>query len=218
MQCWGKMQAMTIMPDWEAQLPAELVEELRALHAGPKRAYHDWRHIEELLALFAEVEPTLHDPRAVLFALLFHDAVYDPHSVDNERSSAELLASLAGDALSAESLERAREMVLATVGHALPGGLSVEEREDLACFLDLDLAILGADPARYAEYEAQIRREYADIPEDTYRPARAAILQRFLRREPIYFTEWGRAKFEAQARANLARSIEQLRGTSARAG
>jgi predicted metal-dependent HD superfamily phosphohydrolase len=171
-----------------------------------------------MIAQFGVIESRLNDPRAVLVALLFHDAVYDPHSVDNERSSAELLTSLADGALPPESLDRAREMVLATVGHALPGGLSKEEGEDLAHFLDLDLAILGADPARYAEYEAQIRREYADIPEDTYRPARAAILQRFLRREPIYFTDWGRAKFEAQAHANLARSIVQLRGTGAPAG
>ena len=61
---------MSIMPDWEAQVPPELAEELRTLHAQPQRAYHDWRHIEELLALFAEIEPGLHDARAVLFAVL----------------------------------------------------------------------------------------------------------------------------------------------------
>jgi len=211
------MQAMTIMPDWEAQVPAELVADLRALHAEPQRAYHDWHHIEELLALFGEIEAKLHDPRAVLFALLFHDAVYDPHSVDNERSSAELLVSLASEVLPPESLERARRMVLATVGHALPAGLSPEESEDAAYFLDLDLAILGASPERFAEYEAQLRREYADIPEDTYRPARTAILQRFARREHIYFSEWGREKFEQQAHANLASSVERLRGNAASA-
>ena len=208
---------MTIMPDWEAQLPASLAEDLRAVHAEPQRAYHDWRHIEELLVLFDEIEPELHDPRAVLFAVLFHDSVYDPHSADNERSSAELLAMRASDVLPPESLARAQRMVLATVGHALPADIPAGEREDMAYFLDLDLAILGAAPERFAEYEAQIRREYADIPEDTYRPARAAIMRRFARREQLYLTPWGREKFEARARENMARLVEQLRGGAAAA-
>lgn len=206
---------MTIMPNWEAQMPAELARDLRARHAEPQRVYHSWRHIEELLALFAEIEGKLHDPRAVLFAVLFHDAAYDPHSADNERSSAELLAALAAGVLPPESLARAERMVLATVGHAMPDGLSEPEREDLAYFLDMDLSILGAAPERFAEYEEQIRREYAHIPEDTYRTGRAAVLQRFARRELLYFSEWGRAKFESQARANLAQRVEQLRGDAA---
>lgn len=206
---------MAIMPEWEAQLPADLADELRARHAGPQRAYHGWQHIEELLALFGQIEGELHDPRAVLFALLFHDAVHDPRATDNERSSAELLAARAGGLLSPESLARAERMVLATVGHCLPAGLSAADREDAAHFLDMDLAILGAEPARFAEYEAQIRREYAHIPEDAYRTGRAAMLQRFARREPLYFSEWGRKTFENRAHANIARLVEQLRGDGA---
>jgi predicted metal-dependent HD superfamily phosphohydrolase len=211
------MTMVAIMPAWEGELPAGLADELRARHAEPQRAYHGWQHIDELLALFAEIEAGLHDPRAVLFALLFHDAVHDPRSADNERSSAELLARRAGGLLAAESLAHAERMVLATVGHCLPAGLTDAERHDTAHFLDMDLSILGAPPARFAEYEAQIRREYAHIPEDTYRTGRAAMLQRFARRDPLYFSDWGRRKFERQARANLARLVEELRGDAAAA-
>lgn len=202
---------MATMPQRDMQLPAELAEELRARHAEPQRAYHTWQHIEELLALYAEIEAELDDPQAVLFAVLFHDAVYDPRSSDNERSSAELLAQRAGNLLPPDSLARAERMVLATVGHSLPAGLSDAEREDAAHFLDMDLSILAAAPERFAEYEAQIRREYAHIPEDTYRTGRAAMLQRFARRDPLYFSDWGRGRFEIRARANLARAVEELR-------
>jgi predicted metal-dependent HD superfamily phosphohydrolase len=209
---------MARMPEWDAQLPAELAEELRARHAEPQRAYHSWQHIEELLTLYTEIEPALDDPGAVLFALLFHDAVHDPRSNDNERSSAELLAQRAAGLLPPDSLARAERMVLATVGHCLPAGLTEPERNDAAHFLDMDLSILGAAPERFAEYEAQIRREYAHIPEDTYRTGRAAMLQRFARRDPLYFSDWGRGRFEAQARINLARLVEQLRDDPVAAG
>jgi predicted metal-dependent HD superfamily phosphohydrolase len=210
-------RVMARMPEWDAQLPAELADELRTRHAEPQRAYHTWRHIEELLALYRETEPQLDDPRAVLFAVLFHDAVYDPRSNDNERSSAELLAQRAAGLLPPDSLARAERMVLATVGHSLPAGLTEAERADAAHFLDMDLSILGAAPARFAEYETQIRREYAHIPEDTYRTGRAAMLQRFARRDPLYFSDWGRGRFEAQARINLARLVDELRSDPAAA-
>eukprot|EP00007_Cunea_sp_BSH-02190019_P001729 CAMPEP_0174233664 /NCGR_PEP_ID=MMETSP0417-20130205/3647_1 /TAXON_ID=242541 /ORGANISM="Mayorella sp, Strain BSH-02190019" /LENGTH=91 /DNA_ID=CAMNT_0015311915 /DNA_START=64 /DNA_END=336 /DNA_ORIENTATION=- len=51
---------------------------------------------------------------------------------------------------------------------------------DLAYFLDFDLAILGARATCYAKYAAQIRSEYAHIPEAAYCDGRVAVLRRFL--------------------------------------
>lgn len=66
-----------------------------------------------------------------------------------------------------------------------------------------DLAILAADSATFAAYDAAIRREYAFVPDAIYFPARAAILQRFLDRPHIYHTRHFRDRYEADARANL---------------
>ena len=41
---------------------------------------------------------------------------------------------------------------------------------------DADLAILAATPERYAEYAADVRREYAHVPDDLFRAGRAAVL------------------------------------------
>ncbi|MBO9500084.1 hypothetical protein [Brevundimonas sp. A19_0] len=48
------------------------------------------------------------------------------------------------------------------------------------------------------------------MPEPLYREARRGILQRFLERPSLYFSDWGQATFEDQARENLAASITAL--------
>jgi predicted metal-dependent HD superfamily phosphohydrolase len=81
----------------------------------------------------------------------------------------------------------------------------------MARFLDMDLSILGATAADFDAYEAGVRHEYREIPEALFRAGRAAILEGFLARERLYFSDWGRARFEAAARDNLKRSIARLR-------
>ena len=78
---------------------------------------------------------------------------------------------------------------------------------DEALLVDVDLAIRGRPEARFDLYERQIREEYAWVPEDVFRQKRGEILRGFLGRPSIYQTEAFRAKYEAQARRNLARSL-----------
>ncbi|MDC6684803.1 hypothetical protein N4Q63_27415, partial [Leclercia adecarboxylata] len=73
-------------------IPARLLAELRTRYAEPQRAYHTWRHIAELLAFWDETQAEMHQPMAVLSAILFHDAIYEPFAKDNEARSADLLA------------------------------------------------------------------------------------------------------------------------------
>ena len=57
---------------------------LKARHGEPQRHYHSWAHIEALMAWLAQVRAQLHDPQAVELAILYHDAVYEPRSKENE--------------------------------------------------------------------------------------------------------------------------------------
>ena len=191
-------------------VPAPILEELRRRHAEPQRAYHDWRHIEELLALFGEVRGALRDPAAVLFAILFHDAVYDPRRGDNEDRSADLLRDLAGGALEPDSLATALQLIAATKAHRLPDGLTPAQSQDARVFLDMDLSILAASRARYDQSEGQIRAEYAHVPDDAFRAGRSKILRSFLERDDLYLSDWGRGRFAAPALRNLARALNAL--------
>lgn len=193
-------------------LPESIRVDLRHRHDEPHRAYHGWSHIEALLALHGELAGQWHDPQAVLLGIAFHDAVYDPRAADNEAQSAALLRNCMAALVPTTRLERAERLVLATQVHAVPDGLSADEADDMAHFLDMDLAILGTQPAVFDRYEAGVRREYAHVSDDLFRQGRAAVLNRFAARERLYFSPWGLARFEAQARANIARSLAALNG------
>ena len=83
----------------------------------------------------------------------------------------------------------------------------------MSIFLDMDLSILGASAEAFDAYEAGVRHEYRDVPEAAFRSGRAAILEGFLARDRLYLSDWGWARFEARARENLRRSIQNLRQT-----
>lgn len=196
-------------------VPDFVLAELRRRYAEPQRGYHDWRHIETLLTLFEETKPLLSNPTAVLYAVLFHDAVYDPTRTDNEDRSADLLRTSLAGTLDASTLEQAVSLILATKKHVVPEGLDDARGSDAAIFLDMDLSILGADEQRFDAYEDEIRTEYGHVPEEQFRAGRTRVLEAFASRDRLYLSNWGYARFEAQARRNVARSLSRLRCQSA---
>ena len=170
------------------------------------RAYHTVRHLEECLGHLDDVRRRLRRPDEVEAALWFHDVIYDPQAADNEERSADLAERLLGPAgVPTEYLAEIRRLVLAT-GHRG----SRDPQDDASAITDIDLTILGAERARFDEYEADIRREYAFVPEDQFRRRRREILQSFLARPAIYATPWFHERYEARARENLSRSIGAL--------
>jgi predicted metal-dependent HD superfamily phosphohydrolase len=76
---------------------------------------------------------------------------------------------------------------------------------DARLVVDIDLAILGTAPARFDEYERQIRDEHAHVPEPVFRAKRAEILRGFQTREPLFA-----ARFEVAAKTNLAAAVTSL--------
>jgi predicted metal-dependent HD superfamily phosphohydrolase len=169
-----------------------LLAELRARYAEPQRHYHTLAHIEHCLEEFDPRQAA--DPEAVELALWFHDAVYDPRRPDNEEKSAAWLLEVLPEA------RRAAALILVTKHHRA-------STPDEALLVDVDLAILGQPEPRFDLYERQIRAEYAWVPEDVFRRKRGEILRGFLGRPSIYQTDTFRAKYEAQARRNLERSL-----------
>lgn len=189
-------------------LPSTIATKLIASYAEGTRAYHDLSHVVELFGHFGACE-TWHEPAPVALAILLHDAVYDARATDNEEKSAQLLEAMVRDTELAPDAARAAALVrlTATHGAALPGALD----DDAARFLDCDLAILGADAARYEAYEAAIAVEYAHLPRPVYRFGRARFLGKLLERERIFLTEPFHRRYDAPARANLERAVDSLR-------
>jgi len=173
--------------------------------AEPHRRYHTLQHLGECLALLGEHRAQAVHAGEVALALWFHDAIYDTHRHDNEAES----AAWAGRVLDAtgaapEVSARVRSLILAT-RHSVPAATSDER-----LLVDIDLAVLGADPARFDEYDRQIRDEYACVPEDVFRDKRGEVLRGFLSRPEIFATPSLARRFERVARANLARALARL--------
>lgn len=180
---------------------------LTAAYGEPGRAYHTAGHIRDCLAQLDTARELARRPDEVEAALWFHDAVYLPGGSDNEDRSAALAeASLLACDVPPEVAQRIAQLVLAT------RHLTLSDDPDTQLLCDIDLSILGREPAVFDQFERRIRREYDWVPEPIYRTSRTEILAGFLRRRFIYQTRVFRDRYETQARANLERVIEKLGG------
>ena len=187
--------------------PAALLQRVARRYAEPHRRYHTLLHIAACLDARAEI--TRASLPEVDLALLFHDVVYEPLASDNEERSAHLLLEEGRRAwLNERLLARAAPLVAATKHGAAEGSPDTEE----ACIVvDADLSILGSDPGIFAEYERQVREEYACVDDAAYEAGRARVLTTFLERETIYATRRGQRLWEASARRNLENSLATSR-------
>ena len=179
-----------------------LFQKLVDCYAEPHRKYHTMQHLEECFALLDRAGSIAEHPAEVELALWFHDAIYNTRKGDNEKRSAEWAReSVVAAGLANDQAERIYELIMATKHNALPSG------RDAEVLVDIDLGIIGADQARFDEYEIQVRQEYSWVPEFLFRRERRKILEQFLNRPTIYSTEYFRDEFEARARENLTRSL-----------
>ncbi len=185
--------------------PVQEFEALAARFAEPHRRYHTAQHIGECLAHFDSARALCERPQEVEFALWFHDAIYQPRAGDNEEKSAQWARRVMADSgLDAQAQDRVHALIMATCHNALP------ESQDAGVLVDIDLSILGADAARFDEYENQVRAEYHWVPAFLFRRKRREILQGFLARPSIYSTMHFKNQLEKKARENLARALHKL--------
>ncbi|MBX9625452.1 MAG: hypothetical protein K2X82_16720 [Gemmataceae bacterium] len=183
---------------------------LAAAYSAPDRYYHNLDHVADMLRAVSRLVGPADDPWALQLAVWFHDAVYDPRAKDNEERSAELAADLLGPVgVPRSDLERVGRLIRAT---AHLTGTEPAGDHETAVLLDADLAILGATEDRYRRYAADIRREYAWVPEADYRAGRTRVIAHFLARPRLYRTDLMFAVGEAAARANLRAELAALSG------
>ncbi len=204
----GRMKTL-LERSWErAWLPLTgsadplLRDTLLAHYQAPERKYHSRQHLEECLQWCETYAHLAEHPAEVETALWFHDAIYDVKGSGNEERSADwAFQALRDGGAAPDAAARVRDLVLATRHSALPVGI------DQQLLVDIDLSILGADAARFDEYERQIREEYAHVPGIVFRFKRRQILKNFLDRPSLYSLAPLKDQWEARARENLRRAI-----------
>ncbi len=183
-----------------------IFDELVDRYGEAHRHYHTLTHIDACLSWLDWFWAFAERPEVVELALWFHDAVYDPESSENERDSAALAREQLGElGIAPGTADIVARHIEATKAHVPVGS-------DSALVLDLDLSILGARRSAFERFEAQIRTEYAHVPEPAFCEGRRRVLESFLGRPRIYQVAPIREELEARARGNLARRIAELTG------
>lgn len=166
------------------------------------RGYHDLRHLAEVLDHIDALGAT--DNVEVVLAAWFHDAVYDSAG-DNEERSARLAADELAPFSQAVDVDEVARLVRLTEHHR-------PESDDPngAILCDADLAVLASPGERYQEYVADVRREYADLPDAEFTLGRLAILRDLATKPTLFETALARELWEEPARANLSAEITTL--------
>jgi predicted metal-dependent HD superfamily phosphohydrolase len=182
----------------------------RAAYAEPHRHYHSERHLDECLQHLDGVHgPSERERRILRWAILWHDAFYEPGRGDNEEQSAERAYS----ELSACRVEEADAAEVARLIR-LTREHRVESRDHIGAILvSIDLAILGSDPEGYRAYAEAVRREYAHVPDAEWRFGRSLVLTHLLTADPLYPDREFRARLEDQARRNMTEELRRLRAS-----
>lgn len=170
-------------------------------YSVPGRFYHTVTHINQMLGTFDELQGKFADGDAVLCAIFFHDAIYDPARKDNEEQSAiaarEHLTRLGMGG--GERVDSICAMVRATQHHRATGD------QDTDLMLDIDMSILGAPIRQYMGYARNVRKEYlAAYTQEEYAYGRTLLfINPTLTAERVFITPEF-SHLEQQARENLA--------------
>ncbi|MFL6744807.1 MAG: hypothetical protein ACJ8EO_02165 [Sphingomicrobium sp.] len=194
------------MPEYDACV---VEAELRALsaYAEPHRHYHSERHLDECLQQLEQVTDLSERERRLLrWAILWHDAVYDPQRTDNEERSAELaFDELTNCKVDRKTAVEVARLILLTKGHRV----DLNDRLG-ALIVSIDLSVLGSDADRYREYAGEVRAEYSHVPNDAWRVGRSAVLQHLIDADPLFPDPDFRMRFEVKARHNMTEEIRAL--------
>ncbi len=179
---------------------------LQNLYTHPYRGYHNLEnHIQHCLTEFDDVRHLAKDPKALEFAIWFHDCIYDTKLQGIEERCAEMASMIIRMAQLPEKFRlRVEKLILATRHIDKP------RSNDAKLLCDIDLSSLGLPWVQFSQNTKYIREEYAHVPLPQFAKGRLGILQTKLDHLPIYNTPYFKDKYEYQAEQNLTISCLEL--------
>ncbi|WP_414548647.1 hypothetical protein [Anabaena sp. CCY 0017] len=184
----------------------QVFTDLVTAYSTSDRHYHTLEHIDHVLGTIDTLQTYAQDLAIVQLAAWFHDVVYNTQAQDNEKKSADYafnLLSYLGIPLS--NITTIIRLIINTKHHQ-----AATDDYNSQVLLDADLAILATNPEDYGKYSRAIRQEYAWLSELEYITGRRQVLERFLRRQRIYYTPLMFEIAEQSARFNLQAEIQTL--------
>jgi predicted metal-dependent HD superfamily phosphohydrolase len=180
-------------------------DEVHVKYSKTNRHYHNVNHLNNLLFELEPLKTNISDWEIVIFAIAYHDIIYNVLRQDNEERSAELaIPKLKQLSITQERVMLCKEIILNTKSH------QDSANSDVRFFADADLAILGKSSEEYLSYASAVRKEYKIYPDFVYNPGRSKVLESFLAKDRIYHSDFFYARYETKARGNISSELEIL--------
>lgn len=198
---WEELTANYAIPQDKSE---KIWKGLLKAYTHKSRYYHNLAHIEDLLGQAQTHQSQLQDRDSILFAILFHDVVYEAYKNDNEEQSAVFAQkAIRAVGIAEDKISKICNYIIATKKHE-----PATDDSDLQFLLDIDLSILASEPARYQLYTEQIRKEYSIYPDFLYKNGRKKAMKSFLERPKIFY--FYDAEYETKARTNILHELDAL--------
>jgi len=189
------------------ELATTLWKEIETVFGEEERKFHNLSHLEQIITALLPFQKQIEDWDTLLFAVFYHDFVYDVVQYVTDNNNEDKSADKAEEVLKklnypAEKIERCRQHILATKKHELSSD------PDTNFLTDADLSILGQSPDEYETYHKQIRKEYFIFPDPIYHAGRQKVLHQFLHMERLFKTDAFHQQYEELAKENMQRELE----------
>lgn len=175
------------------------------LYLDNSRSYHDFTHIGNMFEDLRNYFPEYNKNMVLKFAILYHDCFYVANYGDNEFNSAHLAVKEGGEEFTEDEQKEIHRLIMLTKEHKT-------DKDDLIgqVMIDLDLARLASDG--YKTNSELIRKEFASASDEDWRNGRIAWLESFLSRETIFQSWEGTLLWEYDARKNMNKELDYLKG------
>ena len=181
-----------------------IIDNILACYNAESRHYHDLRHLYFAYRDFDDCKEFLVDSKSVELALVYHDIIYDVSKTTNEVDSADRFDR---DFLPFQHMvdrDKIKELIRNTSHDGTPVS------EDAKYLLDIDLANLGKSRRIFHYYNELARKEYPLMTDSDFHTGRSEIFAKFLRRRCVYYTDYFRDRYEANARVNMLGYINHV--------
>ena len=169
------------------------------------RGYHNIEHIYDMFMELEVYESSInfkYDKETLIWAILYHDIVYDTQVSDSENvnKSCEYVLKKYGLFINGIDMSASFRLIRST-------DYSKGKRNLLT---DLDLSVLGKPWEVYEKYTKGVRKEYSWVDDKPFHEGRLKILENLLTQK-LFHKQYFIEKFEEQAKANIRREIEILK-------
>ena len=192
----------------DSDLVSQYYSEIEKKYSSSNRFYHNLSHIKSMLLEVKKFQNEINDYDSVLFAIWFHDLIYEPNNTDNEEKSAECAKAFLNNLdYEKNRINKVIDLILRTKDHS---NQILNEDLDAQIFLDCDIIIFASHRKNYLNYAKSVRKEYSSIPDTIYHKGRIKVLESFLNKPYIFRNKTFQKLYEKKARKNVRFEIKML--------